>query len=90
MPGVLHRPLGDGEVHVPVKWKIMTPEEQARADYVPPEIQAQMDRRDDFDKKHARCGECGQFLKKNTDPFGPEWESHFYKSSYEYNEWDHI
>ncbi len=76
-----------------VTFTIMTPEEDAefeRRHDTPPEIQAELDKRAAWDKKHPKCGTCGQFLKKNTtDPFGPEWVSHWRQTSYEYNEWDH-
>lgn len=77
----------------------MSAEEQAKLDEAlapSPEMQAYLDRKAAFDEAHPRCYECGQFLKKNPDykgdetPWAPKWISHFYRSSYEYNEWDHI
>lgn len=51
--------------------------------------------RDEFDRKHPRCGQCGQFLRKRSVVedwlLGGEWdrwESHFVR---DYSgEWDHV
>lgn len=72
-----------------LQWYVMSEEEalivtgqvmveMTRAEWEERERQA---RRDAFDRKHPRCWACGQFLGSKP---------HWYKSSWEYDEWDHI
>lgn len=74
----------------------MTKEEEAeREAAIPPEIRAEQERRDAFDEKHARCEECGQFLKKRPPAglldfqlFQSKWIGH-HVQDYQ-GEWEHI
>ena len=78
-----------------MKWAIEEPLMREMSEVEVLELKRQAER-DAWDQKHPRCGTCGQFLKKNPHFRGDEtpWEppmiSHWYRSSYEYNEWDHI